>query len=85
MRTSCKGQSEPIQEVCRIFNQHTDEGRQMEPYSDLLSASIRSMIDVKEEQDLDSLFTGGNTTALVDTISGLDDFELVAFIVVQGQ
>ena len=82
-RTSCKGRNEPLAEFCRLFNQQTDEGRNMRDYSDLLCAAIRSMIDVKEEKDLDSLFTGGKTTALTDTISGLDDFELVAFLVVQ--
>jgi hypothetical protein len=51
----------------------------------LLGAAIRSMIDVKEEKDLDSLFTGGKTTALLNTISGLDDFELIAFLVVQEE
>ena len=30
-------------------------------------------------------FSGGKTTALVNTISGLDDFELVAFLVVQEE
>jgi hypothetical protein len=55
----------------------------MKPYSDLLGAAIRSMIEVKEEKDLDSLFSGGKTTALVNAISGLDDFELIAFLVVQ--
>ena len=83
VRTSCKGQNEPISEICRIFNRQTDEGRNMKAYSDLLGAAIRSMIDVKEEKDLDSLFTGGKTTALLNTISGLDDFELIAFLVVQ--
>jgi hypothetical protein len=44
------------------------------------------MIEVKEEKDLDSLFSGGKTTALVNTIAGLDDFELIAFwLVVQEQ
>jgi hypothetical protein len=85
VRTSCKGQNEPIADVCRLFNQHTDEGRNMGAYSDLLGMAIRSMIDVKEEKDLDSLFTGGKTTALLDTISGLDDFELVAFLVIQEE
>lgn len=83
VRSSCKGQVEPIQAVCRLFNQITDEGRDMKACSDLLSTAIRSMIDVKEEKDLDSLFSGGKTTALVNTIAGLDDFELVAFLVVQ--
>jgi hypothetical protein len=85
VRTSCKGRSEPITEVCRLFNAQTGEGRDMKTYSELLSTSIRSMIDVKEEKDLDSLFTGGKTTALTGTISGLDDFELVAFLVVQEE
>ena len=40
------------------------------------------MIDVTEERDIDSLFTGGHTTALIQTIAGLDDFELIAFIAV---
>jgi hypothetical protein len=41
------------------------------------------MIEVKEEKDIDSLFSGGKTTALVDSIAGLDDFELITFIVIQ--
>ena len=83
VRSSCKGQAEPLQAVCRLFNQQTDEGRDMKVCSDLLSAAIRAMIDAKEEKDLDSLFSGGRTTALVNTIAGLDDFELVAFLVIQ--
>lgn len=41
------------------------------------------MVEVKEEKDLDSLFTGGKTTALTNTISGLDDFELITFVVIR--
>jgi hypothetical protein len=84
VRTSCKGRTEPNREVCAVFNERTEDGRRMARYSELLSAAIRSMIEVKEEKDLDSLFSGGRTTALVDTIAGLDDFELVAFLVVEG-
>src|SRR5690554_1252939 len=84
VRSCCKGQDKPIVEACQRFNQETLDGRQMQAYSDLLGQSIRSMIEVKEEKDLDSLFSGGKTTALTDTISGLDDFELISFIVIQG-
>jgi hypothetical protein len=42
------------------------------------------MIAVKEESDIDSLFSPGATTALVNSIRGLDDFELIAFLVVQN-
>jgi hypothetical protein len=41
------------------------------------------MVKVKEEKDLDSLFSGFTTTALVDVISGLDDFELITFLVIR--
>lgn len=84
IRTSCKGHIEPIRDVCRIFNERSDDGRQMGRYSDLLSSAIRSMIEVKEEKDIDSLFSGGRTTALTHTIKGLDDFELIAFLVIEG-
>jgi len=83
-RTCCKGQAEPIGEACQRFNKATADGRRMQPYSNLLSKAIHSMIEVKEDKDLDSLFTGGKTTALTHTISGLDDFELIAFLVIQG-
>ncbi|MEC9268735.1 MAG: helicase-related protein [Pseudomonadota bacterium] len=83
IRTSCKGQSEPVREVCRLFNEQTDDGRSMDRYSALLSTAIHSMIEVKEEKDIDSLFSGGRTTALVNTIAGLNDFELIAFLVIE--
>ncbi len=83
IRSSCKGKSEPIQSVCRTFNDRTQDGRQMDAYSELLSEAIRSMIEVKEENDIDSLFSGGHTTALTATIKGLDDFELIAFLVIE--
>lgn len=84
VRANCKGQSEPLLEMCKQFNKETADGRKMGVYSELLSLAIKSMIEVKEEKDLDSLFTSGKTTALVNAIAGIDEFELVAFIVVQG-
>ena len=82
-RSCCKGQTQPIPDACRLFNKETADGRKMQVYSDLLGKTIRSMIEVKEEKDLDSLFSGGKTTALVNTIAGLDDFELITFLVIQ--
>jgi hypothetical protein len=83
IRSSCKGRSVPVPDVCRTFNERTEDGRKMEHYSGLLSTAIRSMIEVKEEKDLDSLFSGGRTTALTHTIAGLDDFELIGFLVIE--
>lgn len=83
-RSACKGHNQPIPEAYLPFNQATDDGRDMQHYSALLDQAIHGLIASKEEKDIDSLFSGGKTTALVDTIRGLDDFELVTFIVVQS-
>jgi hypothetical protein len=82
IRSGCRGLDEPAAEVCRAFNEATDEGADMTRYSELLTDAIRSMIDVTDEQDLDSLFTPGETTALNQAINGLDDFELTAFLAI---
>lgn len=84
VRTTCKGRDLPLPEAFKKFNFETKDGKEMGFYSDLLGKSIRSMIEVKEDKDLDSLFTSKRTSALVDKISGLDDFELVTFLVIQG-
>ena len=84
VRASCKGRIQPIRDVCRTFNERTNDGRKMGFYSDLLNKAILSMIEVKEEKDIESLFNGGRTTALTHTIKGLDDFELIAFLVIEG-
>lgn len=83
-RTASKGRSEPILTLCQNFNAATKDGREMGHYSELLGQAIRSMIEVKEESDIDSLFTPGATTALVNSIKGLDDFELIAFFIIQN-
>ncbi|ATY14917.1 helicase [Amycolatopsis sp. AA4] len=82
VRTGCRPHDDPVVEVTRIFNSATREGANMSKYSGLLTSAIRSMIDVTDERDIDSLFTEGSTTALTQAIAGLDDFELIAFLAV---
>lgn len=83
VRSGCKGRYEAVTTACQSFNKETNDGRSMQLYSELLNKAIRSMIEVNEEKDLDSLFGGGRTTALSNTIGGLDDFELISFLVIQ--
>ena len=83
MRLLCRGKEHPIREVYHIFNEETDDGRNMAEMSQLLSDAIDSIIDAKEESDIDSLFKKGGTSALMSEISGLDDFELICFLVVK--
>ena len=83
MRQLCRGQKQPDKALCRAFNAETDDGRKMQKYSDLLEDAVLSIVDAKADSDLDSLFRAGGTTALLDKVSGLDDFELICFIVVR--
>jgi len=83
LRVISKGKDQPIKAVYEQFNQETADGQDMTNYSELLSRSIESILDAKDESDVDSLFSAGGTTALVNNIKGLDDFELLAFVVVK--
>lgn len=83
MRFLCKGKTEPIPELCRQFNKETHDGRNMSVLSRLLGEAISSIVETKEESDIDSLFKPGGTTVLLSEIKGLDDFELVSFLVIK--
>ena len=83
IRLLCRGKKEPIKELCQRFNEETDDGRDMTEMSELLSEAINSIIGCKEESDIDSLFSAGGTSALLSAVSGLDDFELICFLVVK--
>lgn len=83
IRLLCRGKKEPIKDLCQRFNEETDDGRDMTEMSELLSEAINSIIDCKEESDIDSLFLAGGTSALMSAVSGLDDFELICFLVVK--
>ncbi len=83
LRLLCRGKSEPCAALCKRFNQETNDGHQMGSVSELLSEAINSILDVKEENDIESLFKSGGTTALLSAVSGLDDFELICFFVVK--
>lgn len=83
MRFLCKGKNEPIRELYRAFNKETRDGRNMSEFSRLLGEAIASIIEVKEESDIDSFLSGGQISFLSNEIKGLDDFELICFLVVR--
>jgi SNF2 family DNA or RNA helicase len=82
-RSLCKGFDTSVMDVCREFNAETKDGKDMQLVSALLTDAINSIVEVKAERDIDSLFSAGGTSALNTHISGLDDFELICFFVVR--
>ena len=83
MRYLCKGKTEPYSELCKQFNKETRDGRNMSQYSNLLGDAIASIIEVKDESDIDSFLGGGQVSFLNNEIKGLNDFELICFLVVK--
>lgn len=82
MRHLAKGKNAPDKPLCEQFNKATNNGKNMAKVSQLLEDTIMSIIDAKDEGDIDSFFGGGQTTFLSGGFSGLDDFELICFMVV---
>ena len=83
MRFLCKGKKEPIPEAYKRFNKETLDGKDMSKFSGLLGKAIASIIEVKGESDIDSFLGGGDVSFLSNEIKGLDDFELICFLVVK--
>lgn len=83
LRSIARGEGEAIRELYESFNEETNDGKYMEKYSDLLSKAINSIVDVKEESDIDSLFSTGGTTVSSEKVQSLKDFELITFMVVR--
>lgn len=81
-RSLCKGKSQPQTALCKEFNKETKNGFKMGEYSKLLGDAVNSIISVKNESDLDSFLSGIQTELFTKEITGLDNFELICFLVV---
>ncbi|MBR6250102.1 MAG: DEAD/DEAH box helicase family protein [Bacteroidales bacterium] len=83
MRLICKPMSNPDISLCREFNRETRDGLRMGKYSDLLGKAIQSIISVKDQSDMDSFLDGFAGELFERKVSGLDDFELICFLVIK--
>ena len=85
MRSLCKGKDEHDPKLCAAYNKATRNGKDMRHASKLLEAAVGGIIRQDEESAVDSLFGNGLSTFLDPGVQGLDDFELVCFLVVQSR
>jgi hypothetical protein len=68
--------------ACDRFDKATKNGKDMGAVQDLLATAVASVVGKKEERAIASLFTPGGTHALKGEFQGINDFEVVAFLVV---
>lgn len=83
MRLLCRNQAEPIAGLYRLFNKETRDGRDMKRYSKLLGEAIVSLVAKKEESQMDCFLNGDFVDFKSEVVKGLDDFELICFLVVR--
>lgn len=83
MRMLCNGKTEPITDLCKELSIETDEYNEMEAYSHLLKQSIGTILQKEEEKEVLSLFRSGGTTALREKIKGIEDFNLISFLIIR--
>lgn len=82
LKRLCIGRDLPDAGAYARFDKDTANGRDMEPYRELLAQAVASIAGKKEERAVASLFTPGGTHALEGEFAGMNDFEVVAFLVI---
>lgn len=79
----CSGHKEVLVDFVAEFNRETNEGHDMNRYSRLLEAAVQNLIGKKQEIGVASLFSKGGTTLQKELFNGVEDFELVTFLVIK--
>ena len=82
LKRVCVGRDLPDAAACARFDKATKQGEDMQHAQRLLAAAVASVVGKTEERAVASLFTPGGTHALKGEFAGINDFEVVAFLVV---
>ena len=81
-RSLTLGRQQADPEALRIFNQKTNNGKDMGHYKTLLGKAIAAISGASEEQGVESLFHRGGTLPANNGIKGVTDFEVVTYLVI---
>jgi len=82
LKQLCRLVDQPDPGVIARFDKATKRGEDMRAAQRLLAAAVASIAGKAEERAIESLFTPGGTHALKGEFAGINDFEVVAFLVV---
>ena len=85
VRRLCLGRGMPDAGACARFDQATRGDRDMRHAQRLLAAAVASVAGKHEERAVASLFSPGGTHALAGEFSGINDFEVMAFLIVLAE
>ncbi|PZM86323.1 MAG: helicase [Candidatus Melainabacteria bacterium] len=84
LKRLCLGRDHADASACARYDKATKHGLDMSRAQDLLGKAVASIIGKKEERAVASLFSPGGTHAIKGEFLGINDFEVMAFLVVLG-
>jgi len=78
------GRSHPNEDAVARFNAATRDGTDMSKYQVLLARAVAAITGKAEEKGVESLFQRGGTVLSKDSFQGIDDFEVVSYLIILG-
>lgn len=85
LKKAAIGRDLPDAKACARFDKETRYGRDMQNYQDLLARAVASIAGKSEERAVASLFSPGGTHAMKGEFAGINDFEVIAFLVILSE
>jgi superfamily II DNA or RNA helicase len=78
------GKQCPNPEAVARMNEGTRNGKDMSHYRSLLETAVSSIIGKSEEKGVESLFSRGGTNLTKDSFQGMEDFEVISYMIVNA-
>lgn len=82
LKKQSMGRREPDQNALARMNSQTKNGRDMSHYRSLLEKAVNGIVGKSEEKGVESLFSRGGTNLTKESFHGMDDFEVVSYLIV---
>ncbi|MDD2468451.1 MAG: C-terminal helicase domain-containing protein [Desulfobulbus sp.] len=82
LKRLCLGRDLPDAGACALFDKTTKQGEDMQAAQRLLANAVASVVGKSEERAVASLFSPGGTHAMKGEFAGINDFEVLAFLIV---
>lgn len=76
------GNRNPQTQAWQKFQSATSNGKDMGPYQKLLKKAVQSISGKAEEKGVESLFNRGGTHMTKHSFKGLNDFEVVSYLII---
>lgn len=80
-KKTCYKNDELNKDLINRFNEATNNGENMDKYSTLLERAIEEIVGKKQQLGIESLFHKGGTSISENNVDGLEDFELISFLI----